>query len=1416
MLRVLPCLTLWLLTPIDLLAKSNPLKIRWSCLSIFRILLAVTACLINAIEVILLILDRGYDVSSLIDFWTPVIVACTYLLLIFLMINNKSKGFTRSAACWIFLLSSNIAAGINYYQLLDPQVSHYDTEYITGLAFLPVILVLLIASSFTEQYDVLTITGKPAARDYVSFLSFFTYTWVDRLMYKGYRRLLQLHDLFGVQERCKSRYLSSQFFRNLMKKDESSGHYVLKGVGMALLKTFKWHLLESGIYKLASDGMGFVPPLILKWLLTFVSSKEPTWHGILIILLFSLSSILLNVAQNTFFDSAMTLGSRVQTSLRTNIYRKALSISNSARREKTVGEIVNLMSVDADKFNGLMGMIHLTWAAVVQICVSLYLLYRELGYSAFAGVASIVIIMPFNAWISRKVKKAQAAQMKHKDERVKSMNEILNGIKVVKLYAWEEAFMNIVAKIRNLEMRLLRRIAYFNALFSFSFSVTPTLVTLITFAVYSVASDENVLDPAKLFFSLSIFNILRMPLMNVPMLLVSYINSAVSLKRLNAFFSSPDLSDYVTRDESEHAVSIREAVLSWSDKEESSEFKLNISDFTVEEGSLVAVVGVVGSGKSSLLSGLLNEMILSRGRVNISSNIATTAYVSQQAWIQNLTLQNNVLFGKDLVEERYEQIISMCELLPDLAILPAGDQTEIGEKGINLSGGQKQRLSLARACYSEADLFLLDDPLSAVDSHVGKKLFDNVLSSATGYLKSKTRILVTNSVAILPSMDKIYVMKNGEISESGSYTQLMERKGDFSEFLNEYSKQHSSNGWASAGATDATAEAGNEEKESSGKASSVKKDTLIAEEKREKGGVKWNIFYTYIRLVTLFPVVIVFLILSHVADAGGRFWLSVWSQDKPINQSGRMIVDPVLRNERLLVFGLLGFLETLLMLFSALLMAKAATDAAIKIHERLLRGVLRSPMLFFETTPVGRIVNRFSQDVRSIDVSLQGCFTSVIENILTLVSCIVMIMIAIPIFIVIVIPLLIIFFLVQRYFVATSRQVRRLARTTHSPIYSNFSETLAGIATIRAYASADRFISEASDNFDKNVSCQMANIAVNRWLSFRVQLIGVLAIFFVSLFAVLSRATLDAGLIGLAVTYAMQISLVLSFFIRSSSMLETEIVSVERVLEYAENKPEAEWDSSFDKKPEDSWPQHGEIEIKDFSTRYRPELELAVQDMNLHIRAKEKIGVVGRTGAGKSTISLSLFRIMEPASGTLVIDGVNIREIGLHDLRNRLTIIPQDPVLFSGSLRTNLDPFEKESDEVLWQCLEYAHMKEYVTSLDNGLDYKVQEGGQNLSVGQRQLLCLARALLRKTKVLVLDEATAAVDLETDSLIQSTIREQFADCTVITIAHRLNTILDSDRVLVMHEGRVAEFDSPNKLMQDQQSIFHGLAVDAGLL
>ncbi|BFZ13432.1 hypothetical protein BsWGS_16472 [Bradybaena similaris] len=1225
-------------------------------------------------------------------------------------------------------------------------------------------------------------------------------------------------------------------------------------------KVYGGSILISQLLKLVADLLTFVTPMLIDNLITFTQNRktEQEWKGYVLACSFFVVAMLKTCVYQYHFHISMTLGMRIKNAVIAAVYKKALTISNEAKKESTVGEIVNLMSVDCQRIQDATGYIYMLWSMPLMIVLALYMLWGTLGPSSMAGLGVLLLLMPLNAWAAYKQRAYQMQQMKTKDERIKIMNEVLNGIKVLKLYAWEESFQNKITEIRSQELITLKKTAYLVAVTMFVWTCAPYVVQLVSFGTYIAVSDIGYLDPATAFVSFTLFSILNQPMTFLPMVIPFLIQAGVSVGRVSKFLHSQDLDGSVVYHDpdSEMAVKIENGTFTW-DKALLLPTLRNIN-VSIPPGSLTAVVGTVGSGKSSLLSAMLGEMEKLEGRVTLKDAIA---YVPQEAWIQNASLRDNIIFGNSFSNSQYRKVIQACALQPDIEILPAQDATEIGEKGINLSGGQKQRVSLARAVYSGADTYLLDDPLSAVDSHVGKHIFTEVLGSK-GLLKNKTRVLVTHGIHWLPMVDHIIVMTNGQISETGSYDELMSHDGAFASFLKEYFRKEAETDVNEESDEDpdiqamksrvlqrlesVTSDVASSGKERDGSESDVgtkdarlrhtplhkslmkstqeekqqltSPEKLIEDEKAETGNVKYSIYMQYIRAVGLWTFLLMSLVflLFQAASTGSAVWLSSWTDDKLLaNTSLAGSPEFVDRNNLYLaVYGVLGFVQCIFVLIFALISTTQMVKAAGILHFNLLDNILKAPMSFFDTTPIGRIVNRFSRDIETVDNNLPTTIRTLYQCVFSVLGTIVTIAYSTPIFLAVIVPLGIMYWLIQRFYIPTSRQLRRIESTTRSPIYVHFSETVSGAASIRAYGVQDRFVEESKLRVDNNLSFYFASIVANRWLGWYLEFIGNLIILAAALFAVLST-DLEAGLVGLSVSYASQVTGSLNYLVRMFSDLETNIVSVERIQEYTET-PTEDVRINPNYRPQPEWPDHGEIIFKEYMTRYRPGLELVLKGVTCHITGQQKVGIVGRTGAGKSSLTLALFRLIEAAGGNIIIDGKTIADIGLQDLRSRLTILPQDPVIFSGTLRMNLDPFNEHTDTALWSALEHAHLKSFVEGLPAKLSYECGEGGQNLSVGQRQLVCLARTLVRKTKILVLDEATAAVDMETDDLIQKTIRTEFKDCTVITIAHRLNTIMDYDKIMVMDKGRVSEFDSPQVLLANRSSIFYQMARDAGLV
>ncbi|XP_078793298.1 ATP-binding cassette sub-family C member 3 isoform X1 [Oryzias latipes] len=1510
-LACLPCIYLWVVSPVYLfyLKRNNRGYIMVSILNRFKTVFGLLLWIVCWTDLFYSFheMQQGQTPPP-IFFITPLVLGTTMLLATVLIQYERLHGVQSSGVLFIFWFLSVLCAIVPFRSKILKASGESEVpdklRFTTFYVYFSLVVCELILCCFNERPPLFsdTVTDpNPCPETTAGFLSSMTFWWFTSLALKGYKMPLEAKDLWSLKKRDSSETMvprllaewrkeeakarsqqnlsgQAQYAKlppskaNHLSGDEAEDNGPKEGDVLlsnqkaqkqpsflrAILKAFGPYFLIGSAYKLLQDVITFINPQLLSLLISFTKQEDvPLWWGYTLAFLMFFTAFLQTLILHRHFQYCFVTGMNVRTALIGAIYRKALVITNAAKRSSTVGEIVNLMSVDAQRFMDLTAFLNMLWSAPLQIMLALYFLWENLGPSVLAGVAVMVMLIPLNAFIAMKTRAYQVEQMQHKDARLKLMNEILNGIKVLKLYAWEESFKQKVLDIRQKELNVLRKTAYLGALSTMAWTSAPFLVALTSFAVFVSVDENNVLDAKRAFVSLSLFNILRFPLNMLPQVISSIAQASVSLKRIQNFLSHDELDpDSVDRKNTpgDFSVTVVNGTFTWAKEDPPVLHSVSVM---VPRGSLLAVVGPVGCGKSSLISALLGEMEKLEGEVSIQGSVA---YVPQQAWIQNATLRDNILFGNAYNEQKYCSVLDACALTQDLEVLPGGDQTEIGEKGINLSGGQRQRVSLARALYSDADVYLLDDPLSAVDAHVAKHIFDRLIGP-DGLLKEKTRILVTHGISFLPQVDNIMVLGAGRVSEMGSHQELLKQNGAFAEFLRNYALEDileedeledelldemeffpeeelgnhhcdmMENEPVMNEARKAfmrqmsvlSADGENPRRRSvrrhgcsqrkRGEPPEKKKELekLIQAETAETGRVKTKVYLEYVKAVGVLLSVLILLLYGcqSAAAIGSNIWLSQWTNDAAGNHTQENV------QMRVSVYAALGIAQGLLVLVTCLLCRVYSTlHAAQLMHGRLLQGVLRAPQAFFQSTPSGRLLNRFGTDMDAVDFLIPDNMDIWMRTFWYTLNVLLICSALTPVFLIVVAPLTLFYWWVQRFYVASSRQLKRLESVSRSPIYSHFSETVTGSSVIRAYGRLDAFVLMSDAKVDENQRSYYPGIVSNRWLGVRIEFIGNCIVLFAALFAVIWKETLNPGLVGLSVSYALQVTMSLNWMVRMTSDLENNIVAVERVKEYSETKPEAPWEVE-DKKPPPEWPTDGKVEFHGYSVRYRDGLDLVLKNITLDVKGGEKIGIVGRTGAGKSSMTLCLFRLLEAAAGEITIDGVKIAEIGLHDLRSRLTIIPQEPVLFSGTLRMNLDPFDKYSDEDVWKALEHSHLHGFVRNQPAQLQMECAEGGENLSVGQRQLVCLARALLRKTRILILDEATAAIDLETDDLIQSTIRTQFENSTVFTIAHRLNTIMDYTRVLVLDKGKIAEFDTPTNLIS-KRGIFYGMAKDAGLV
>uniref|UniRef100_A0A8C7K0M5 ATP binding cassette subfamily C member 12 n=1 Tax=Oncorhynchus kisutch TaxID=8019 RepID=A0A8C7K0M5_ONCKI len=1081
----------------------------------------------------------------------------------------------------------------------------------------------------------------------------------------------------------------------------------------------------------------------------------------------------------------------------------------------TCSYMINVLTSDGYRmFEAvLFGTFLLCIPVLLTACI-IYACYT-LGYTALIGVSVYLIFIPIQFLMARLIQVFRRKAVSVTDTRVRTMNEVLTCIKLIKMYAWETSFEKKITDIRKNEKQLLEMAGYIQSINSSITTIIPTMATILTFVVHTLLGLP--LSSSEAFTTIAIFNSMRFSLGLLPFSVKAIAEGLVSLARLKvSLLSFKTLSiinfillPYIMK----HMCPKHFCYQSLCIVKISSVCLLCVCVCVCVCGNLLGICGNVGSGKTSLISSILEQMHLQHGSVTADGEFA---YVSQQAWIFHGTVQDNILMGEPFNQTRYDKVISACSLIPDLAILPYGDQTEIGERGLNLSGGQKQRISLARAVYSNKDIILLDDPLSAVDAHVGKHIFEECIKKT---LKGKSIILVTHQLQYLEFCDEILVLESGKIKESGTHKALMKAKGRYAQMINNFQMENSQVRSPVIHLVSEPIDTGKISRYPSlplvsEPIDTESKDQLVTQEGSQEGSVAWRTYHQYCKAaggyILLSLIIIIFICLVGTT-AFSNWWLSYWLEQgsgvsllyKQCNERN-ISLNPDLSFYQM-IYGLVVVAMLVFSFIKGYSFTKVTLHASSKLHDTMFRNILNSPMSFFDTTPTGRMVNRFSKDQDEVDTMLPFNMENFLQFCLMVTYTIVTISAVFPPLLIAITLLGAIFTLILYIFQRSIREMKRMENVSRSPWISLTTSTIQGLTTIHAYNK--REFKEMSDN---NSNHFLLFNCGTRWLSFWLDFLSASVTLLVSLCQITSCDEVCCLCFVLSVV---QLTGMLQYVVRLSTELEAKFLSVERLQEYIEGCVSEAPRRVKDALIPEGWPHKGAISFKDYTMRYRANTPIVLDGLQLNIQPREKLGIVGRTGSGKSSLGVALFRLVEPAAGTIFIDGVDTSAIGLEDLRSKLSVIPQDPVLFIGTVRYNLDPFNNYSDEDIWSALDKTFMKHTISSLPEKLQSEVVENGENFSVGERQLMCMARALLRNSKIILLDEATASIDSETDSLIQHTIRDAFQDCTMLTIAHRINTVLESDRILVMDAGRVVECDSPEVLMQRPDSQFAALLTAA---
>uniref|UniRef100_A0A8C3DGF8 Multidrug resistance-associated protein 4 n=1 Tax=Corvus moneduloides TaxID=1196302 RepID=A0A8C3DGF8_CORMO len=1272
---------------------------------------------------------------------------------------------------------------------------------------------------------------KPNPLQDANLCSRLFFWWLNPLFITGHKRKLQEDDMYKVLPEDSSEKLGEElqwYWDKEVQKAKKRGKtpHLTKAIILCYWKSY----LVFGIFTMIEETLKIIQPILLGKIISYFEKYDSSdevdlncayWHAGAL----SVCTLILAIMHHLYFYHVQRAGMKLRVAMCHMIYRKALRLSSVAMAKTTTGQIVNLLSNDVNKFDQVTIFLHFLWAGPLQAVAVTVLLWMEIGPSCLAGMAVLIILLPVQTCIGRLFSSLRSKTAALTDVRIRTMNEVISGMKIIKMYAWEKSFAELVNGLRRKEIAMVMKSSYLRGLNLASFFVASKITVFMTFMAYVLLG--NVISARRVFVAVSLYGAVRLTVtLFFPSAVERVSESVISIRRIKVALLTGILhfKPQLHGSNENIILHVQDLTCYWDKSSETP--ALQQISFTVRRGELLAVIGPVGAGKSSLLSAVLGELPTDKGLINVTGRIA---YVSQQPWVFSGTVRSNILFDKEYEKEKYEKVLKVCALKKTWNCYANGDLTVIGDRGATLSGGQKARVNLARAVYQDADIYLLDDPLSAVDAEVGRHLFEKCICQA---LHQKISVLVTHQLQYLRAANQILILKDGKMVGKGTYAEFLRSGIDFASLLK---KDEEVVEQLSVPGTPNQKSARNRTfSESSvlSQDSSIhsQKDGAVEQppcrlpvtllESRHEGKINFKVYRKYFSAGANYFVIfilLVFNILAQVAYVLQDWWLSYWANHQGnLNLStngnnGTNETEPLDLNFYLGIYAGLTVATISFGIIRSLLVFQVLVNSGQNLHNKMFQSILKAPVLFFDRNPIGRILNRFSKDIGHLDDLLPLTFLDFVQTLLQIFGVVAVAVAVIPWILIPLIPLFILFIFLRRYFLDTSRDIKRLESTTRSPVFSHLSSSLQGLWTIRALKAEERFQKLFDAHQDLHSEAWFLFLTTSRWFAVRLDAICAIFVIVVAFGSLLLAKTLNAGQVGLALSYAITLMGTFQWGVRQSAEVENLMISVERAMEYTELEKEAPWETN--KHPPTEWPNQGMIAFENVNFTYSLDGPLVLRHLSVLIKPKEKVGIVGRTGAGKSSLIAALFRLAEP-EGRIWIDKYLTSELGLHDLRKKISIIPQEPVLFTGTMRKNLDPFNEYTDEELWNALEEVQLKEVVEDLPNKMETQLAESGSNFSVGQRQLVCLARAVLKKNRILIIDEATANVDPRTDELIQKTIRETFAHCTVLTIAHRLNTIIDSDRIMVLDAGRLKEYGEPYILLQEQDSLFYKMVQQVG--
>ncbi|CAH2350577.1 oligomycin resistance ATP-dependent permease Yor1p [[Candida] railenensis] len=1325
----------------------------------------------------------------------------------------------------------------------------------------------LLSRFFTDKVPPIPLPEERLEYGYnnANILSKVFFWWLHPILKTGYIRTLTNMDLFKLAPNLTADVMAAKFNDSLSRR--ANGNIITKKIMvLSLIDVFFKQYFLACVCLLLSSVCSTVNPLLVRNLILFVEDRADSDNvsmgkGVGYAIGVALLSAAAAVFNHHFLYRATTTGAQARSLLTKVIFDKSCKLSARARHDYPIGTLTSIMGTDVSRVDFALGYQPYFIVFIFPTAIAIALLVINIGVSSLVGIGVMFLFLVALGLSTIKLGALRRSVSQYTDKRVNYIKEVLYNLKIIKYYSWEESYVENITEVRKSEMRLVFIIQTIrNALTSLAYSLNVISYMVAFLVLYAIDSGRH--NPAAIFSSISLFNVLNQQMVYLPLVLPASADMLIALDKIGKFLSAEEdeiiHGSMQTKREDNVALEIKDADFEWeifeateegTDGEVQSEivevkssidgskdekdddsynttknegkslspFKLENLNLEIKRGDFVVIVGSIGSGKSSLLQAIAGFMKRTKGEVNIYDS----SLLCGPNWVQSCSIRDNVTFGSDYDADLYREVMDVCCLQEDMNQLTAGDMTEVGERGITLSGGQKARLNLARAIYKQKSIILLDDILSAVDAKVGKEIIEKCI---LGFLSESTRILATHQLSLIGSADKlIFMEKNGSLKYG-----TLEELNAYPNFVNfmKYDTLKSKNTQKETNVEEIESELDIVSKSKEASSSAMATGKTVTEEERAVNSISFEVYKQFISAGSgiftkygIIPVVIIFVTVAVFCTIFTNTWLSFWTSDKfPTLSSGQYI-------------GIYVMFTCLAVIFLAIqfgIMAYFSTTSSEILNIYAIQKIVRVPMSYMDVTPMGRILNRFTKDTDVLDnefgtqLRLFVYSTSLVIGVFILCIC------YLPWFALSIPPFTVIFFSIGSYYLATAREIKRLEAVKRSFVYNNFNETLQGMDVIKAFNSESHFKVKNSYFIDSMCEAYYITIANQRWFCLNMDLLAAAFVLIVALLCVCGVFNIGASSSGLVVTYVLQVASSLTIVLRSYTNIENEMNSVERVQHYAfklpqEAPPILEGDAKL---LQAGWPNSGTIEFKDVSMKYRPGLPLVLNNVDIKINSGEKIGICGRTGAGKSSIVTALYRISEIEGGQIYIDGVDISQLGLKTLRSNLSIIPQDPTLFYGSIRKNLDPFQYSTDDKLWNALrrvglvtaEEAEIMKTSSQTNSdslelkfGLDQIVEDNGSNFSLGEKQLIALARALIRDTKILVLDEATSSVDYKTDAFIQKIIAAEFTSCTVLSIAHRLKTILDYDKILVLDKGSVAEYDNPKDLFSNKKSIFRDMCL-----